>query len=115
MRRFLLTSILVIAGAACTESTLDPLPLVVTVSPNKSVTTPRDTITFHVSAQGGSLVGLQIDYADSSSDQFGTSGARTAEITFRHAYTTAGTYEVTVTVTDGLAGQKKASTEIRVN
>lgn len=115
MRRFLLTSLLVIAGAACTESTLDPLPLTVTVSPNKSVTAPRDTITFRVTAQGGSLVGLQIDYADSSSDQFGTSGARTADIAFHHAYTTAGTYQVTVTVTDALAGQKKASTEIRVN
>ena len=114
MRRFLLTSILVVASAAC-ESTLDPLPLTVTVSPSKSVTTPRDTITFRVTAQGGSLVGLQIDYADSSSDQFGTSGARTADIAFHHAYTTAGTYQVTVTVTDGFAGQKKASTEIRVN
>ena len=114
MRRALLTSMLVIAGA-CGESTLDPLPLVVTVSPSKSVATPRDTITFRVSAQGGNLIGLQIDYADSNSDQFGTSGARTAEITFHHAYTTAGTYQVTVTVTDGLAGQKRASTEIRVN
>jgi PKD repeat protein len=115
MRRALLTFIVVLAGAACGESTLDPLPLAVTVSPNKSVATPRDTITFLVSAQGGSLVGLQIDYADSSGDQFGTSGARTAEITFHHAYAAAGTYQVTVTVADGLAGQKKATTEIRVN
>jgi len=115
MRRVLLTSILVIAGASCGESTLDRLPLAVTIFPTKSVTTPLDTITFRVSAQGGNLVGLQIDYADSNSDQFGTSGARTAEITFHHAYTAAGTYQVTVTVTDALAGQKRASTEIRVN
>lgn len=94
---------------------MDPLPLAVTITPSKSVTTPRDTITFRVTAQGGQLIGVQMDYADSSSDQFGTSGARTAEITFRHAYTAIGTYQVTATVTDGLAGQKKATTEVRVN
>jgi len=114
MRRALLAFITIIV-AACTESMLDPLPLAVTVAPNKSTTAPRDTITFRVTAQGGSLVGVLIDYADSSSDQFATSGARTAELTFHHAYSTAGTYEVTVTLTDALAGEKKATTEIRVN
>jgi hypothetical protein len=97
------------------ETTTDPLPLAVTVAPNKTVTTPRDTITFLVTAQGGSLVGVLIDYADSTGDQFATSGARTASITFHHAYTTAGTYEVTVTLTDALAGDTKATTEIHVN
>ena len=114
MRRALLAFITIMV-AACTESTLGPLPLAVTVAPNKSITAPRDTITFRVTAQGGSLVGVLIDYADSSSDQFATSGARTADLTFHHAYTTAGTYEVTVTLTDALAGEKKATTEIRVN
>ncbi|HEY9229144.1 MAG TPA: PKD domain-containing protein [Gemmatimonadaceae bacterium] len=115
MRRVLLMSLLVLAGAACGEANLEPLPLGLTITPNKSVAAPRDTISFRVTAQGGNLIGLQVDYADSTGDQFGTSGARTAEITFRHAYANSGTFQVTVTVTDGLAGQKTASTQIRVN
>ena|SRR5215510_13079536 len=113
MRRALFAFITIMA-AACSE-TLEPLPLNVTVVPNKSITTLGDTITFHVTAQGGSLVGLQIDYADATGDQFATSGARTASLTFHHAYATAGAYAVTVTVTDGSAGEKKATTEIHVN
>lgn len=114
MRRALFTLITIIAGAAC-ESSLDPLPLNVTVVPNKSITTRGDSITFLVTAQGGSLVGLRIDYADATGDQFATSGARTASITFHHAYTAAGTYVVTAIVTDDTAGQKTATTEIHVN
>jgi len=56
-----------------------------------------------------------MDYADTSAgDQYGTSGARTAQVTFHHAFGAAGTYVVTVTVTDGLAGEKKASVTVRV-
>jgi hypothetical protein len=56
-----------------------------------------------------------MDYADmSAGDQYGTSGARTAQITFHHAFAVTGTYVVTVTVTDGLAGQKKATVSVRV-
>jgi hypothetical protein len=113
MRRALFAFITIMV-AACAE-TLEPLPLNVTVVPNKSITTRGDSITFLVTAQGGSLVGVQIDYADATGDQFATSGARTASITFHHAYATAGTYAVTVTVTDGSAGEKKATTEIHVN
>src|SRR5262245_47252682 len=114
MRRALLAFITIIASAACTD-TLDPLPLAVAVAPNKSITTRGDTITFLVTGQGGNLVGFQIDYADSSGDQFSTSGARTASITFHHAYATAGTFAVTVTLTDAVAGVKRATTEIHVN
>lgn len=110
-----MTFVLAVASTTCGEATLAPLPLSVTVAATKSVAAPRDTISFLVTAAGGSLIGLQIDYADASMDQYGTSGARTAEITFRHAYANVGTYQVTVTVTDGLAGQKTASVQIRVN
>jgi hypothetical protein len=76
---------------------------------------PGDTITFVANAQGGSLLGLEIDYGDNSNDTFSTSGARTARVTFRHAYQDRASYVVRVVVTDALAGQKETSLEVRVN
>ena len=70
---------------------------------------------FVADAQGGSLVGLQIDYGDTNSDLFSAAGARTARVTFRHAYQQVGTFTVRVIVTDASAGQKEATTEVRVN
>ncbi len=101
--------------AACGESTLQPLPLQITIEPSRTAAAPGDTINFIVTAQGGTLLGLDVNYGDSSVDQYGTSGARTARVTFHHAYTARGTYEMRAMVTDGVAGQKDASVEIHIN
>src|SRR4051812_47245998 len=115
MRRPLWLFLALFLVVACGKATLDPLPLDVTLSASKTAAVPGETINFTANAQGGDLIGLQMDYADmSAGDQYGTSGARTAQVTFHHPFGAAGTYVVTVTVTDGLAGQKKATVSIRV-
>ena len=70
---------------------------------------------FVATVQGGNLLGLDADYGDHTTDQYGTAGARTGKVTFRHAYTTRGTFMAKITVTDAVAGQKADSIEVRVN
>jgi PKD repeat protein len=112
MRRLLFFAFAIFS--ACSES-LAPLPLEIGVQASRTVAAPGDSIDFVVTAQGGQLVGIAIAFGDGSEDLFGTGGARTAKVTFRHAYSARGTYQVQATVTDALAGPKDASIEVRVN
>ena len=81
MRRPLWLFFALILGVACDKATLEPLPLDVTLSASKTAAVPGETINFTANARGGNLIGLQMDYADTSAgDQYGTSGARTQEI-----------------------------------
>ena len=114
MRRLLLATALLIT-AACGEQTLAPLPFEVTLEASRTTAAQGDSINFLVTAQGGSLLGADIDYADLTTDAFGTSGARTARITFRHAYSVTGIFQVRVVVTDAVAGQKEATVQVVVN
>jgi len=100
--------------AACTSSSLEPLPLDITITASRTSAAPGDTIVFVATIQGGDLLGLDTAYGDNVTDEYGTGGARTGKVTFRHAYTARGTYTVTITVTDGVAGQKTATTEVRI-
>jgi hypothetical protein len=109
-----LGSALLLGLAACGRSSLDPLPLDIIVQASPATAAAGDTINFVVSAQGGNLLGLEMDFGDSKGDQFATSGARTARVTFRHAYVAQGVYQVRATVTDAVAGQKDATVEVRV-
>jgi len=106
---------LAVWSGACGDYSLDPLPLQIGLEASKVTAAPGDTINFLVSAQGGYLSGVDIDFADGSTDRFGTSGARTAHVTFKHAYLTAGTFQVQATVTDANAGVKDATIQILVN
>src|SRR5206468_3374572 len=108
---------LTLAGmlAACGDATLEPLPLDVALVANPLTAVAGDTISFSVTAQGGSLFGVEMDYGDGVVEPYGTSGARTARVTFRHAFKLKGTYTVSVTATDASAGQKKANLDVRVN
>lgn len=108
-------SLLVAGVFACSPSSLEPLPLDVTIQASRATAAPGDTVTFVADAQGGTLLGLQVDYGDNNTDQYSTGGARTAKVTFRHAYQQRGTYTVRVVVTDAAAGQKEASVEVSVN
>jgi hypothetical protein len=114
MRRFLLVALVSVIVAACVRDTLEPLPLEATLQANRTTATVVDTIFFTVAARGGSLIGIEIDFADGSNDLFATSGARTASVTFRHAYRVTGTYDVRATVTDALVGERTATLQIRV-
>jgi hypothetical protein len=115
MRRLLLRSLLLVLGlAACGDASLDPLPLDVSVEASRATAAPGATINFVVNAQGGSLVGIEIVYDDGGDDRYPTGGARTARVTFYHAYAASGVYRVRATVTDALAGTKDASVEVRI-
>lgn len=115
MRRALLPAIIGIALAACSSETLAPLPLVAHIDANPTSVAVGDSITFVVQAQGGALVGLEVDFGDGGSELYGTGGARTARVTFRYAYAAAGAYTVRVTITDAVAGVTEASTDVTVN
>ena len=115
MSRLLVACFLLVATAACTNESLGPLPFDVEIESNVSTTVAGDSVTFTVSAQGGSLIGVEMDYGDGNIDAYATSGARTARVTFRHAYDVAGTFTVSAAATDAAAGRKDASLQIRVN
>ena len=112
--RYLLFFALAILGA-CSGESLAPLPLDITLEASRVTAAPGDSISFQVSAQGGQLLGISATYGDGTEAHVATSSARTARVTFRHAYSAPGTYQVQATVTDAVAGQKAASVEIRVN
>jgi hypothetical protein len=106
---------LLLAGlVACGDGSLEPLPFEVSIQASPTTTTPGSAVNFVVTAQGGSLLGLAVDYGDTSTDVYGAGGARTARFAFSHAYSAAGTYEVRARVTDALAGDKDATVEVRV-
>ncbi|MGQ0641782.1 MAG: PKD domain-containing protein [Gemmatimonadaceae bacterium] len=114
MSRLFVGAFLLVGVIACSTKPLEPLPLEITIAANRTTAAPGDTITFVTDAQGGSLVGVEIDYGDTATDAFATGGARTARVTFRHAFQQRANYTVRVVVTDALAGQKEASVEVRV-
>jgi PKD repeat protein len=93
---------------------LDPLPLSIAIEASQTTAAPGDAINFLVNAQGGDLLGIDTDYGDGTAEQYATGGARTARVTFRHAYTTAGTYQVRATVTDARAGNKEATLAVTI-
>ena len=115
MRRLIVAVLLVAGTATCTNESLGPLPLDVSIESNVQTTVTGDSVTFTVSAQGGNLLGVQMDYGDGGTDLYATYGARTARVTFRHAFDATGTYTVSAAVTDAVAGQKDASLQIRIN
>jgi hypothetical protein len=114
MRRTLVAFILLIGVMACGDGSLDPLPLEVTVQASRTTATPGDAIGFVVTAQGGTLLSVAIDYGDSTTEAYNAAGARTATVTFSHAYEAVGTYQVVARVADAIAGERDATVEIRV-
>ena len=100
--------------AACGDPTLEPLPLQISIETSRTTAAPGDTVVFTAVIQGGSLLGVTTDYGDGTGDSFGTSGARTGRVGFRHAFATRGTFTTTMTVTDANAGTKTASVATRV-
>ena len=102
-------------GVACQSSALEPLPLDLHVDLDRATANPGDTVHVVTTAQGGTLLGIVVDYGDGTSASYDTGGARTAKVTFKHAYTASGAYTVTAVVTDGVAGDKTAEAQVHVN
>ena len=113
--RFFLLALAVASVVACDTAPLEPLPFQVGIEASRTAAAPGDTINFLVTAQGGSLIGIITNYGDDSTESFGTSGARTARVTFRHAFRVRGMYTITAVVTDVTLGEKSAKVDIRVN
>ena len=80
----------------------------------RHVSVRGDTVSFTVNATGNNLFGVVVEFGDSGVDQYATSGALTARVTFKHAYTTAGTFTVRAVVTDAIAGEREATKSIVV-
>ena len=118
MRRTLLraglVALLLVDLVVCGDASLDPLPLQISIQPSRVTAAPGDPVSFVVTAQGGDLLGVEVDYGDNTTDQYGASGARTARVTFSHAFSTVGVYQVRATVTDAVAGSRDAGVEIRI-
>jgi hypothetical protein len=103
-----------LATTACGDGSLPPLELDIKLSASRGTAMTGDTISFVAEAQGTNLVGVIIAYGDQGSDQFATFGARTARVTFRHAYSIAAVYTVTANVTDSDGRQKEASQQVTI-
>jgi hypothetical protein len=114
MRRMLPLLALVVGASACRMPTVDTSPFQMQMSVSRSAVAPGDTVAVIVDAQGGLLIGVAVDYGDTQTDEFNTGGARTAHVTFRHAFTSPGTFSVTATVTEANAGAKSASVDVSV-
>ena len=104
-----------IVAIGCRQTVEPPTPISVSIQANTSVVTRGDTVTFTVNATGNNLFGVIIDYGDEATDQYATGGALIARVTFKHAYTVAGSFTVRATVTDAVAGERDVTTLIRVN
>ena len=98
---------------ACGSSDLQPLPLNVTLTADKTTAAVGDSIGFIVEGQGGSLFGFEVIFGDNTTTLIDARGARTVRATFKHAYKASGSYVVSVTLTD-VQGTKDASLQIAV-
>jgi len=100
--------------SACSPATLDVIPLQISVEASSASAAVGDTVTFVATVQGNSLLGLDADFGDGGTDRYGTSGARTGRVTFRHPFLARGAYTVRIMVTDGDASTKAASIGVQV-
>lgn len=114
MKLYLVASLVLVLGS-CRQSTEPPVPVLVTLESSKTTAVRGDTISFTVHATGNNLIGVVVDFGDQVTDQYATGGARTARVTFKHAFQTAGTFTVNVVVTDAIGGDRETSTAVVIN
>ena len=113
--KFLVGTTLLTLVACQSSASVETLPLEVQVSLDRTTANRGETVTAVATAQGGVLLGITIDYGDGATDSYNTAGASTAKVSFKHAYTTSGTFTVKAVVTDGVGGDKSAAAQVRVN
>jgi len=109
------TVMALVGTVACRQATAPPEAVTVTLESSRATTQRGDTVSFIVSASGNNLVGIVFEFGDSGVDQYATGGALTARVTFKHAYTAAGTFTARAIVTDAIFGEKEATKSIVVN
>ncbi len=99
----------------CTLKLDDPLPLAVTMTVTPANPAKGDTVVFAVSGQGDSVLGFVLEYGDESVDSVSVGLSRTAQMTRRHQYAAAGSYQAIVTIVDGVLGSTSTSKDIVVH
>jgi hypothetical protein len=113
--KYLAVAIALVAITACRQTTEPPGEVTVTLEASHATAQRGDTVTFTVNAAGNNLFGVVVEFGDANVDQYATSGALTARVTFKHAYTAAGTFTVRAIVSDAISGDREATRSIVVN
>ena len=115
MRLALVGISVAILAIGCRQSTAPVVDVTMSLQANTTVVQRGDTVTFTVNATGNNLFGVVMEYGDDGTDQFATGGALNARVTFKHAYSAAGTFTARAIVTDAIIGEKEATVAIVVN
>lgn len=114
MKRLLIAGLMLFLGS-CRQTTEPPVPVLVTLELSRTTAARGDTISFTIHATGNNLIGVVVDFGDQVTDQYAMGGARTARVTFKHAFQDAGSFTVNAVVTDAIAGDKDASAGVVIN
>jgi len=114
MKLFGLAVAAVLLGA-CGGGTLETLPLAITVTSAPATPAVGDSVSFVVNAQGSGVVGMDATFGDGTSDAVQIPFARTARNTFKHAYSTAGTFTASFRVSQADTATKSATVTVTVH
>ena len=110
----LLAVLSAVALVACVNTSAEPLALQISVS-GPGTAAVGDTVRFATEMQGNDLVGVTVDYGDQGTDGLALGFARTAKTTFKHVYTTAGTFTTTVVVVQADSLRQSATATVEVH
>ena len=111
LRRGVIAAI-AIAGCSSLTSTARGISAVLEANPKTAQL--GDTVTFVVSVVANEVSGVTIDYGDTSGDQASVGGLPSAQLIFKHAYSTTGTYLARASVSDAAVGVRYVSEQIVV-
>lgn len=101
--------------SACASDSIEPLPLSISVTATPATAAVGDSVTFVASSQGTSLVAVTADFGDGATDGFQIPFGRTARNTFKHAYSTAGSYTATFTIVQADSATKSATASVQIH
>ena len=104
-----------LALAACGGGTLETLPLAINVTSGPSSPAVGDSVSFVVNAQGSGVIGMNATYGDGTSEAVQIPFARTARNTFKHVYSTAGTFTASFSVAQADTATKSAAVTVTVH
>jgi hypothetical protein len=106
----------VLVSAACIEGggVTEPLPLAITITASDTTAAAGDSIRFEVNAQGGTLLGVAVEWGDGVTDSTDARAARTLRVRYRKAYELPGEYAIAATAEDAFQGHKTASLNVTI-
>ena len=110
--RHLLAGCALFALSGCIST--DPHRLSIVMQADPATAQVGDTVSFYVSVQSTVLTEIEIHYGDGAMQEQPFPGANSAEWTFRHVYTQAGTFQVNATAIDATAGLASASLSVSI-